>query len=280
MSVRATLSQVARHVQMTLSRASVREFDDKHLMQQIKKADVYHSETPSDFERWQMVGLTSVPLKQEESKSANKQNSSDQQGDWNHNQPTGKSAEALMLYLGSRSHPVALVDDRRVRPYAMKEGETACYAASGTGQMLLHNNYGSYVIACNNPPEQSTDNKDIERFASLRHVTKSKQSREIKEGQEVQDHKHEGETVNTEVRTTSKQIQILDSDQVVAVYDKDAKSWTFQNFKKLVINASDEMTFTSKKITITATSDVLNLNGKPINFNGGGPSTPPFTVPG
>ena len=227
------LKDLSRRTQMTLSRASVREFDDKHLMQQVKKADVYHSETPSDFERWQMVGLTSMPLKQEEEQQQQGQQQNQQggtgetPGDWNHNQPKGKSAEAVMLYIGSRSHPIGIVDDRRVRPYAMKEGETALYAASGTGQMLFHNDKGSYLVAVNNPQEQSKDSKDVERFASLRHVEKKKQSREIKKGQEVQEHKHEGETVNLEVRTTKTRIEFRAGDDVVGYYDKAGKKWVF-----------------------------------------------------
>jgi phage gp45-like len=229
---RRTLSNINRVATLSLSRASVREFDDKHLMQQIKQADVMHSETPSDFERWQMVGLTSMPLKQEEEQQQSKQqsNNTSEQGDWNHNQPKGKSAEALMLYLnGSRSHPVGIVDDRRVRPYAMKEGETALYAASGTGQMLFHNDDGSYLVAVNNPPEQSKDSKDKERFTSVRHVIKAKQPREIKKGSSVKDHKHEGEKVNLEVRTTKDKLQTRDGDNgVVGIYDKTGKKWTHQ----------------------------------------------------
>lgn len=220
------------------SRASVREFDDKHLMQQVKQADVFHSETPSDFERWQMVGITAVPLKQEQKNQTQQkqqtQEQASQQGDWNHDQPKGKSAEALMLYLnGDRNHPVAMVDDRRVRPYAMKEGESAMYAASGTGQMLFHNDKGSYLVAVNNPPEQSENSQDTERFASLRHVDKKKQSREIKKGDEVKEHKHEGETVNLEVRATKTRIEFRAGDTVVGYYDKAGKSWVFIGQVKL-----------------------------------------------
>jgi phage gp45-like len=226
-------------------RASVREIDDKHLMSQIKKADHGHSHTASDFERWQMVGLTSVPLKQEEEEQQGQQGQQGQSGSgggggndgsdsWNHNQPKGKSAEAVMLYLGgNRDHPVGIVDDRRVRPYAMKEGETALYAASGTGQMLFHNDKGSYLVAVNNPPEQSKDDKEVERFASLRHVEKKKQSREIKKGQEVKEHPHEGETVNLEVRTTKKRIEFRAGDEVVGYYDKENKRWCFIGEMKL-----------------------------------------------
>lgn len=213
------------------ARATVREIDDKHLMQQIKKADVTHSETPSDFERWQMVGLTSVPLKQEEEKQGQQKKEGgggEAGGDWNHNQPKGKAAEALMIYAGgARNHPIGIVDDRRVRPYAMKEGETALYAASGTGQMLFHNDKGSYLVAVNNPPEQSKDSNETERFASVRHVEKKKQEREIKKGAEVKEHKHEGETVNLEVRCTKTKIEFRAGDDVIGYYEKSSKKWVF-----------------------------------------------------
>jgi len=280
------------------SRATVREFDDDHLMQQVKKADVFHSETPSDFERFQMVGITAVPLKQEEEKDSKQQQKGGdkESGDWNHNQPKGKAAEALMLYLnGSRSHPVAIVDDRRVRPYAMKPGESAMYAASGTGQMLFHNDEGSYLVAVNNPQEQSENSDEKERYASLRHVEKKKQSREIKKDQKVEKHKHEGETVHTEVRSSKGKVEIFDGETVVGVYNVEEKSWTFSNFDKATIEADEEINFTSKVINVTAedelnlTSKVINATategvfdqkGKPIKFNGGGPSVPPFEVPG
>lgn len=233
MVVRTTMSHTNLKSRSNSSRASVREFDDKHLMQQVKKADVFHSETPSDFERFQMVGITAVPLKQEEKKQQQTKSSAgsskQSEGDWNHDQPQGKSAEAVMLYLnGDRNHPIAMVDDRRVRPYAMKEGESAMYAASGTGQMLFHNDKGSYLVAVNNPPEQSKDNKDTERFASLRHVVKSKQKREIKKDEEVKEHPHEGETINTEVRATKDRIEFRVGDTVVGYYDKGSSKWVFK----------------------------------------------------
>jgi len=158
---RTTLSMQANHHRLGSSRATVREFDDNHLMQQVKYADVLHSETPSDFERWQPVGLTSTPLKQDQDQSDNqqsKQGQGEQQGgasddgDWNHNQPQGAASEALMLYLnGQRSHPIGMCDDRRVRPYQVPEGATALYAATGTGQLFYHNDDGSHIVVTNNP---------------------------------------------------------------------------------------------------------------------------------
>jgi phage gp45-like len=309
LAIRTTLSNVARQAAMSSSRATVREFDDDHLMQQVKYADVFHSETPSDFERWQMIGMTAFPIKQQEDeqKQQPQKASQDQQGDWNHDQPTGPAAEALMLYLnGSRSHPVALVDDRRVRPYGMSEGEGAHYAPDGSEQMVLFKETGTYVVSLDGPSVKDKKSNKT-RFVSLRHVSKKMQTHKIDSSQQSssgqssgsgasaqqldtsssgsgggqqQKYKHEGDSVNTEIRATKDKIEIRDGDTVVGVYDKQAKSWTFSNFKKLTLNADDEMNFTSKKITVTATSGALNLNGKPINFNGGGPTSPPFTVPG
>jgi phage gp45-like len=236
------------------SRGTVREFDDNHLVQQIKYADVFHSETTSDFERFQPVGLTSVPLKQEQKKQAQQNQQGEQQPQssggqpnisaygGNANQPTGKAAEVMMNYMnGSRSHPVGgLTDDERVRPYAMKEGESAMYAVSGTGQMLFHNDSGSYLVATNNPPEQSQDNQNKERFASLRHVSKQKQPRQIQKGQTPADPHHEGETVNTEVRCTSGRIEFRVGSNVVGYYDGQSSKWSFTGEMRLGDdNASD-----------------------------------------
>ena len=245
---RTNLGDTHTKARSSASRATVREFDDNHLIQQIKKADVFHSETPSDFERFQMVGLTSMPLKQEDSQQQGQQQGQGQQGqgggdentgNWNHNQPQGKAAEAVMLYMnGHRAHPIAFVDDSRVRPYKLKEGETSLYAASGTGQMVFHDDNGSYLLVTNNPPEQSKNNQQKDRFASLRHVEKQKQSREIQDsssqsgstsGQQQQqdDPKHAGETVNTEVRTTKDRIEFRIGDTVVGYYDKSSSTWAF-----------------------------------------------------
>jgi hypothetical protein len=266
---------LANTVRMSMSRATVREFDDEHLLQQVKYADVYHSETPSDFERWQMVGLTSTPLKQDQEKSDQQQskqgqdtqgNPGDNPGDWNHNQPKGKAAEAVMLYLGgSRSHPIAMVDDRRVRPYNVPEGATALYAASGTGQLFYHNDDGSHVIATNNPKYDNSGGGDggssggngsavatvrdlsisaratgtsggqqqKERYASLRHVNKQPQDRKIQSGGNgssggsgQQQYSHEGESVNTEVRCTSSRIEFRVGGNVVGYYDQQGSKWS------------------------------------------------------
>ena len=307
---RTNLSRTQQQARSTSSMASVRDFDDKHLLQEITEADVFHSETPSNFERFQMVGLTAVPMKQKkEDKKQNQQSSGGNQseGDWNHDQPQGESAEAVMMYMnGNRDHPVGIVDDRRVRPFNFKAGETALYSASGTGQMVLHTDDGTYIVSLDNKgydPEGGEGGsgggsggesgegggEEKERIVSLRHVKKEKQKREIKEGEEPEDHVHEGkkDQVNTEIRASAKKIEILDGETVIAVYTKEDKSWKFSGFKKLDIEVDEEITVTSPKVTVEATDSmliectaVLDIKGKPINFNGGGPTIPPFTVPG
>jgi hypothetical protein len=239
---RTTLGRVARQAQMSASRATVRDFEDNHLVQEITEADVFHSETASNqgapLERWQMVGMTAVPLKQEKEEKKQGQQGQQQQAaspgsagasgaEWNHEQPKGKSAEALMLYMnGSRAHPVALVDDRRVRPYNMKEGEAAFYDPTGSEQMTFFNEKGAYLVSLDGPDVKDKKKKK-ERFASIRHVAKDMQSHEVKKGQKREDYAHEGKTVNTEVRLTASRIEFRVGDSVVGYYDKSGSKWHF-----------------------------------------------------
>ncbi|WLB57508.1 phage baseplate assembly protein domain-containing protein [Bradyrhizobium japonicum] len=138
-----------------------------------------------------------------------------------------------------------------------------------------------------------------ERMVSLRHVTKKKQDREkggspeknlqtwIDGGWDYlraspderaekarapnhEDYKHEGEEVNTEVRSTKNKIEIFDKDQVVAVYDRQSGQWTF-TAKKMTINCSDTM-----KIDV---KNQLDIKGHPIVFNDGAPTAEPFRIP-
>jgi phage gp45-like len=255
MSVRTTLAQTRRTAGMTLSRATIREVNDDNLIQEVKQADVFYSESPTNFERWQPVGMTAVPVKQQadtQPKNTNTQNFPAEE-DWNHDQPTGPAAEAVMLYIGgSRSHPIAMVDDRRVRPYGMSEGEGAHYAPDGSEQMVLFKDNGTYVVSLDgksvkNPKGNST------RFASLRHVNKSMQTHKIDSQQQQgassnstapqvqqrdtapssgqqsqQKYKHEGDSVNTEVRASKNRIEFYNGDKLVGWYDKGSNVWTFQ----------------------------------------------------
>jgi phage gp45-like len=230
---RMTLSRVGGQSRMSTSLATINEIDDEHLVQEVKKANGFYSETMtnegSSFERFQMVGVTAVPLKQfeDEQQGQNKSGGQQSQTGFNDNQPKGKSADAVVMYVnGSRSHPVALVDDRRVRPYKMKEGDASLYHAAGTEQKVYISDDGVFLLANNNPTAVKGA-QPKERFASLRHVSGEKQKRELKKGEQVPDHKHEGETVNLEVRCTSGRIEFRDGNDVVGYYDKAGKKWFF-----------------------------------------------------
>lgn len=258
---RTSLARANGMGRMGSGRATLGEIDDKHLMQEIKSANGMHSETHTNeggsFERFQMVGLTSVPLKQFEEEGG--QQGGGQQGggqggggqggqssQFNDKQPKGKAAEAVMIYPnGSRSHRIGMIDDRRVRPYNMKPGDAALYHASGTEQKTYISDFGAMLIANNQPSvEKGAQQKD--RFASLRHVNVTeKQKRELKKGEEVKDHKHEGDSVNAEVRCTKDRIEFRFGDQVVGYYDKNGKKWNFNG---------DEIEHVSKKHSVQVES--------------------------
>jgi phage gp45-like len=290
---RQTLQHLSNQLRLSTSRATVREFDDEHLMQQVKHADVYHSETPSDFERWQMVGLTSTPLKQDEDDNKQQQNKTDSQneGDWNHNQPKGKAAEAIMLYIGgARSHPIALVDDRRVRPYKVPEGGAAFYAPTGTGQMLYHNDDGSHLVVTNNP-KYGKNQQEKERYASVRHVKKKPQDRNIGKGGQSggggssaggasagtlasssggssSAYKHEGEEILTETRHTSGTVETRDGDNIVGVYNKSGSMWDFKG-QVHQVSSTDQHIVTTKNIKLNGSTAIAltgptSVNGNPV----------------
>ena len=260
MTIRTTLTSATRQARSGTARATIRSVSDDHLMQQVNHADVTHSETPSDFERWQMVGMTSVPIDQQEEeggqqKQSTQKSNPSEDGDWNHDQPKGPAAEAVMMYLGgSRSHPVAMIDDRRVRPYGMSPGEGANYAPDGSEQMVLFKENGTYIVSLDGPSVKDKKEKKT-RFVSLRHVNKKMQTHKIEKkqdggsgsgggaspqatqqaaaggavgGQQQEKYKHEGDSVNTEVRTTTDTIEFYaPGDKKVGLYDKKAKRWLF-----------------------------------------------------
>jgi len=287
MTIRTTLANAARQARMGTARATIREFSDDHLMQEVKKADVYHSETPSDFERWQMVGMTSFPIKQQEDpnqKKSSKPSNPTEDGDWNHDQPKGPAAEALMIYVGgSRSHPIALVDDRRVRPYDMSEGEGANYAPDGSEQMVLFKENGTYVVSLDGKSVKDPKS-DKTRFASLRHVNKKMQTHKIEKKQDGQSgggaagvqalegegsgggtgqqekYKHEGDSVNTEVRCTKDRIEFRAGDNVVGYYEASSETW-FLKGKIATMEFSDHIESKAPKVNVDVSDRFQTYGG-------------------
>jgi phage gp45-like len=221
-TVRTSLPDVFRRTMLGVSRSTIRSVSDDHLVQQVDHADVHHSETHTDFERFQHLGFTAVPMPQDKEEG---QQQGQQQGggtqangaprpNFNHNQPQGKSAEGIIVYVGAnRDHAVMIaMDDRRHRPYGLKPGEGAHYAPDGSGRMFLHRDGGTYMVSC--------DDGSKKRPASLRHVAKQKQSREIKKGQQQSDFKHEGETVNTELEALADRVNFRMGSDVKGFWDK------------------------------------------------------------
>jgi hypothetical protein len=184
-------------------------------------------------------------------------------------------AEAYISFMGgNRSFPVAgIMDDRRHRPWGLKEGENAQY--DDLGQMTLMRRAGLFLLSLDGPDDSQKQQgaaggkdasgggggqqQNVERMVSMRHVEKKKQPRPQKQEQGGQggsgggsggagagtlsveaqaaaaankqngsDFKHEGESVNTEIRCTKNRIEFRSGDSVVGYYDKGADTWYFK----------------------------------------------------
>lgn len=228
--VRTDLTKTNRMAHNATSRTTIRKLNTDHLSPEAAHLDGYHSQTDTDVEVAQGWGSVAVPLDQEQQSQQGQQGKQSGGGGeasegLSNDQPKGKAAELMMHRVGgSQSNPTAFpVADRRVQPYGMKAGESSFYAMSGTGQMLFHDENGSYLLATDNGAEQG--GKESERMASLRHVNKKKQSREIKKGQKQEDAKHAGESVNTEVKCTKDRISFMLDGEEVAYFDRGAKNF-------------------------------------------------------
>ncbi len=283
--MRRTMAMIGNMAAMAISRGTIREQED-HLLPEAKFVDVFHSETASNqgapLELYQPIGLASVLVKQEQQQSnqsnQNKQTSSNKNADqFNHNQPKGPAAEALMLYLnGSRSHPFAMPFDRRVHPYDFKKGEnpTFLYAADGSEQGVYMDSRFTRVMSLDNKSVADKQNKKT-RYVSMAHVEKKMQEHKKQQqtqgqqgGQQQQsqqqEYKHEGESINTEVRLTKGRIEFRAGDTVVGYYDVQAKRWAFigdvvrlgdDDAQHKVAGDTGSVMKTSPKVFVKATED-------------------------
>jgi hypothetical protein len=189
---------------------------------------------------------------------------------------TGKitsSAEGFVSFMGgNRSFPVmGIMDDRRYRPMGMKEGENGQY--DDLGQMTLIRRTGLYLLSLDSPDDSqqqqssstpqakdgSSSGQVVKRFASLRHVNKQPQPRTQQSSttggapqssQSQSDYQHEGQSVNTEVRTDATTIKVLDGTNVVAVYDKSAGTWTFTCSGLMTLNSGSEIDVVAPKVKL------------------------------
>jgi hypothetical protein len=213
--MRTNTIDASRRAQTSTSRATIRDFDDDHDMQEIKQADVMHSESPTSFERWQQAGMTVHPMPQQQDQQQQGQQGQDGGGNgggggggggetnmadgFNDKQPKGPSAEGMIMYVGgSRAHPVMVsIDDRRVRPYQTKPGEALYYSADGSGQTMYHRVRGDgkdglYLLTCDDQQQSGhgirgragSGQGPQKRYVSIRHVNKKKQKRKSKKLQD------------------------------------------------------------------------------------------------
>jgi len=151
-------------------------------------------------------------------------------------------AEAYISFLGgSRSFPVAaIMEDRRFRPMGLKPGENAQY--DDIGQMTLMRRGFLAMLSHDGEDGQG---KKAERYVSVRHVEKKREKRptpkqlaererwspeqlaaqEETDRKERENHKHEGETVNTEVRASKSKVEFRTGNNVVGHYNAGGKEW-------------------------------------------------------
>lgn len=274
------------------SRSVVDKVDDSKMMQEMG-GNFMKGETRDKVESPQNYGFTSVVRPATKGKDGQ----------------ITESAEAFISFMGgNRSFPVAgVMDDRRYRPMGLKPGENAQY--DDVGQMTLMRRNGLYLLTNDNPEEQSSQQQGggatptahdgtsgssgqqtVERFVSLRHVEKKKQQRKKSgssegsgsggtgQGQSQQDFKHEGESVNLEVRVNKKRIEFRSGNDVVGYYDKSSKTWCFIGKVKLGTDSAAHPVY-GVNGGVGKTSDPSGTDAVLINAPKPGPPTSLDTEP-
>jgi phage gp45-like len=250
------------------ARATVQSLDTTKLMSEMT-GTLFAGEMRQAMEFFEQYGITSAIV----------------------NKNSDGVAEAIMSFLtGARSHAApGAINDRRYRPLGLMQGETAQY--DDIGQMTLLRRTGTYVLSLDgqggaNPETPGAKNDN--RMVSMRHVQKQKQQRtpmsipggagggggaapQAQTAEKIQQYKHEGETVNTEVRCDAGHVYVVDGTSVVAVYDKKATQWTFYSKGDFNVNSQGGMNILAKGII------EIDSQAK-INFCGGGPLVDPFSV--
>jgi hypothetical protein len=129
--------------------------------------------------------------------------------------------------------------------------------------MVLFKENGTYIVGLDGKSVKDPKGNTT-RMVSLRHVTKKMQTHKIEKqqggssggssgpsaqqqdasggsssgGQQQEKYKHEGDSVNTEVRVSSSKIEFYTGTKLVGVYDKGSDTWTINesggNFKLII----------------------------------------------
>jgi Bacteriophage Mu Gp45 spike protein len=246
---RNSLLELSGRITHLAARVTLNVGDDLKMMQEMF-IDGMNSDMRKAVERIQSFGFSSVPLPRDESDKQEKGSIGGIE------QPKGPAAEGIALFLGGqRNHPVIIgVDDRRHRPMGMKPGENAQY--DDQGQMTLLRRTGLFLLSLDDDGSgkapgarmlKDGDGKPTgksqpqQRMVSLRHVSKKAQERgrvgshagppltvhqQAAMDKANAEYKHEGDSVNTEVRCTGSKVEIYAGSTAVATYDKAANTWT------------------------------------------------------
>src|SRR5262245_61602807 len=184
-----------------------------------------------------------------------------------------ESAEGIAVFAGGqRNHPIVIaVDDRRHRPMGLKPGENSQY--DDIQQMTLMRRDGLYLLSNDN---EDGEGKKADRMVSLRHVEKDKQERQKQQGDQSgqggaksvsgraaqrpqapdqSQFKHEGKTVNTEVRVNKQRIEFRTGENVKGYHDKNSDHWQWDS-KTHNLNGSDNVNIGNKQVKISGSSGV------------------------
>jgi phage gp45-like len=295
---RNTLNELSGRIMHVAARVTMNKASDDPMMQEIA-GDMMNSDSRKAMERIQSFGFSSVPMPRDEDEKKGGGGG----GDQNIEKAKGPAAEGIALFLGGqRNHPVIIaVDDRRHRPMGMKPGENAQY--DDQGQMTLLRRGGLFMLSLDDEGDGQAPGATMlrdaegratgqsekkERMVSMRHVVKKKQERkklggggsdggggggasagtlatEGAQSGQKEDYKHEGETVNTEIRCTKNRIEFRSGDTVVGYYDKGAETWYFKG--KIVTLESTTRVETIGKTYLGL--DSKNESGPKVGTEGG-----------
>ena len=90
-----------------------------------------------------------------------------------------------------------------------------------------------------------------------------------RQGQQAQgeDFKHEGETVNLELRVTKKKVEYRNGDEVVAEHDKASKKWDYKG-KQFDVTSSDDANIKPGKNTNINPGQHTNITSPTVAING------------
>lgn len=286
---RNSLMETAGRGMHPIQRVTINKSNDSSMMQEMH-FDGMNSEGRSGTERVQPFGFSSVPLPRDEQSGGDSGGGGGSGGGegGSSDSDKGKAAEGIVVYPGGqRNHPVMIaMDDRRHRPIGLKPGENAQY--DHNGQMTLVRSTGVYLLSLDDEQKSSGGSgggsggggqqQQKERMVSLRHVNKKKQERGQQSasasgsggqsgGQgKPQDYKHEGESVNTELRVIKNKIEFRTGDTVVADHTKDTSKWDFKG-KEHTVSSTDKHTVQTKEVSINGDNSV-GVQGKQVNING------------